>query len=252
MKDEQRFSAQAAHYEDGRPSYPEAVIEMIYKQLYISSEMVLADIGAGTGKLTQQLLQQGSKVYAVEPNDRMREILQSNLTHFAALKIFDGTAEATTLPDDSIDILFVAQAFHWFEVEQFKRECHRVLRPGGKVVLIWNWRDEQANINKDSAKLFQTYCPEFYGFSGGVIAGQQIIEPFFAHPPLRRSFSYPLLLTRSQFLKRSFSSSYSLQPGDQDFDAYEDHLYALFDHYAVNDILEIPNECVVFIGMPAG
>lgn len=66
----------------------------------------------------------------------MRAVLHNKLNYFAALKIFDRTAEVTTLPDNSIDIVFVAQAFHWFEVEQFKRECHRVLRPGGKVELI--------------------------------------------------------------------------------------------------------------------
>lgn len=252
MRGEQRFSAQAMHYEDGRLDYPQAAIDSIYQQLSISPEMVLADIGAGTGKLTRQLLQRGSTVYAIEPNDQMRSILQRELNQFAALTIIDGAAENTTLPDSSVDVVFAAQAFHWFETEQFQMECQRILKPEGQVALIWNWRDEQADINKDSEKMYKKYCPEFYGFSGGIIHRQEMMEQFFAGRQMTKRFNFPLLLTRTQFLKRSFSAAYSLQPGDEQFDAYEDHLYALFDHYAINDIIEIPNECAVFIGKPGG
>ena len=130
------FGSQAAAYERGRPSYPPAAIDWL---LPASAHDVL-DLGAGTGKLTTRLVERGLSVVAVDPIAEMLDVLRSALPGTTALL---GTAEQIPLPDNSIDVVLVAQAWHWFEPERAVAEVARVLRPGGRLGLLWNVRDER-------------------------------------------------------------------------------------------------------------
>ena len=132
----ENFTGKAEAYAKGRPGYPKEAIERILG--VASSDTVFADIGAGTGKFTVKLAEHGFSMYAVEPNADMRRQLAITLAPFTNAKIIDGTAEATTLPDDSIDILTVAHALHWFNLDAFRAECLRVVKPGGLVIAIYN------------------------------------------------------------------------------------------------------------------
>jgi SAM-dependent methyltransferase len=131
------FSRAAAEYERGRPDYPPAVLE----PLGLSPDLVVLDLAAGTGKLTRLLATSGATVIAVEPVAEMRAGLP------ASVQALDGTAEAIPLADASIDLVTVAQAFHWFDGDAALAEIHRVLRPDGRLVLIWNRRIEDAAVN---------------------------------------------------------------------------------------------------------
>lgn len=134
MKPEQRFSDRVADYVRYRPGYPPEVVGF----LNLRPGMVIADVGAGTGISTELLLRAGCEVMAVEPNAEMRAAAENRLGHFPGFHGVDGSAEATTLQDQSVDMVVAAQAFHWFHPERTRAEFSRILKPGAPVVLIWN------------------------------------------------------------------------------------------------------------------
>ncbi len=131
------FQAGAAAYERGRPGYPREAIEWLADQLRLAPGRTVVDVGAGTGKLTRELVGSGAQVVGIEPVPAMRAQLERAVT---AARALDGTAEALPLDDGSVDAIVVAQAFHWFDGPAALAEFHRVLRPGGRVALIWNRR----------------------------------------------------------------------------------------------------------------
>jgi SAM-dependent methyltransferase len=118
-------------YERGRPGWPLGAITIAE----LPSTATVLDIGAGTGKLTRLLMPRFDHVIAVEPAEAMRRMLLRVCPEVDALT---GTGHAVPLPDESVDGVFVAQAFHWFNDEQSIAEIARVLRPGGALVMLWN------------------------------------------------------------------------------------------------------------------
>ena len=130
------FGPAAQRYERGRPPYPAAAVDWL---LPVDARRVL-DLGAGTGKLTRALLDRGLDVIAVDPSEQMLAELRRVLPG-APAEI--GSAEHIPLPDSSVDVVLVAQAWHWFDVSRAVPEVARVLRPGGRLGLIWNLRDER-------------------------------------------------------------------------------------------------------------
>lgn len=140
------FGEEAAAYERGRPSYPPEAIDWLLQE---GARNVL-DLGAGTGKLTVRLVERGLDVIAVDPIPEMLEVLSSSLPDTPALL---GTAEEIPLPDDSVDSVLVAQAWNWFDPERAVAEVARVLRPGGRLGLVWNTRDERLGWVKDLGRI---------------------------------------------------------------------------------------------------
>ena len=140
------FGSEAAAYERGRPSYPPEAIDWL---LPPGARDVL-DLGAGTGKLTTRLVERGLDVVAVDPIAEMLELLSSALPDTPALL---GTAEQIPLPDNSVDAVLVAQAWHWFDLDRAVAEVARVLRPGGRLGLVWNTRDERLGWVKDLGRI---------------------------------------------------------------------------------------------------
>ncbi|KUI36542.1 SAM-dependent methyltransferase [Mycobacterium sp. IS-1496] len=140
------FGEQAAAYERGRPSYPPDAIDWLLPR---GAHTVL-DLGAGTGKLTTRLVERGLDVIAVDPIPEMLEVLTRSLPDTPALL---GTAEEIPLADDSVDAVLVAQAWHWFDPERAVKEVTRVLRPGGRLGLVWNTRDERMGWVKDLGRI---------------------------------------------------------------------------------------------------
>ena len=132
------FGSAADVYERARPSYAEEAVAWIAQHAGLRQGRTVADVGAGTGKLTRLLLATHARVVAVEPIEAMREIL---LERVPGCVVLGGVAEELPLEDESVDAITVAQAFHWFDHARAIPELHRVLRPGGHLVLIWNSRD---------------------------------------------------------------------------------------------------------------
>jgi SAM-dependent methyltransferase len=140
------FGEEAAAYERGRPTYPPEAINWLLP----SGAVDVLDLGAGTGKLTVRLAERGLSVVAVDPIPEMLEVLSSSLPEVPALL---GTAEDIPLPDNSVDAVLVAQAWHWFDPDLAAAEVARVLRPGGRLGLVWNIRDERLGWVKDLGRI---------------------------------------------------------------------------------------------------
>jgi SAM-dependent methyltransferase len=131
------FQQGADAYERGRPSYPRDALDWLFAQLDLRPGRTVLDVGAGTGKLTRELVATGATVLAVEPVPAMRGVLEQVVPEAQAM---DGRAEALPVDDGALDAITVAQAFHWFDVPSTLAEFHRVLRPAGRFALIWNRR----------------------------------------------------------------------------------------------------------------
>jgi SAM-dependent methyltransferase len=136
----QRFSDRVAHYVKYRPGYPTAVLTNLRDEWGLTRTAVVADIGAGTGLLTRLFLDNGNPVYGVEPNAEMRAAGEAFLAEYPHFTSINGTAEATTLPDHSVDFIVAGQAAHWFDPVPTRAEWLRICKPGGKIALVWNTR----------------------------------------------------------------------------------------------------------------
>ncbi|MDE5985418.1 MAG: class I SAM-dependent methyltransferase [Eubacterium sp.] len=248
MDNTQKFSGRAQDYTKGRPGYPQALFDCLYDKYSFSDSSVIADIGAGTGKFSKYLLDMGSKVYLVEPNDDMRLVAQSELSDYSKAVFVNGSSETTMLSDTSVDFVTAAQAFHWFDAKKFKKECKRILKPDGKVALIWNTRDMSSEFNFKSYEIYKKYCPLFKGYHGGMKDDDERISDFFDNNCDKFIFENPLIFTKNKFITRSLSASYSLKIGDENFDEYVKALENLFDEYAENDVVVMKNNTTAYIG----
>jgi SAM-dependent methyltransferase len=139
------FQRQAEAYERGRPGYPPPAIEWLLGELDVGTGSTVVDVGAGTGKLTRALLPSGASLIAVEPVAAMRGVLERELPTATAL---DGTAESLPVDSAAADAIVVGQAFHWFDASAALTEFHRVLRPAGRLGLIWNVRDRRQELQR--------------------------------------------------------------------------------------------------------
>jgi len=170
----QAFDQVADAYERGRPSYPADAVAHLIQTFTISSSSTVLDLAAGTGKFTQLLVSSGARIIAVEPLEGMRAKLAA---HNLAVEILSGSAEAVPLADASVDVVTIAQAFHWFANERALAEIHRVLRPGGGLALIWNRRDTTQPVQH---------------------ALEALMEPYRGDVPKHRSAEWRALFNRSR------------------------------------------------------
>jgi ubiquinone/menaquinone biosynthesis C-methylase UbiE len=146
------FQAGAAAYEIARPGYPDDALATLARELRIADGTTVCDLAAGTGKLTRRLIELGASVVAVEPVEAMREQARGTVP---SADVVDGTAEAIPLPDASVDVVTVAQAFHWFDADLALAEIARVLKPGGGLALLWNERDERTAWVAEMSRLIR-------------------------------------------------------------------------------------------------
>lgn len=248
MNSVQKFNSLANDYTIGRPDYADAFIESLFSRYGFSERSVVADIGSGTGKFAKQLLQKGSFVYCVEPNDDMRNTSIKELGGYKNFKAINGNAGETKLNEKSVDFITAAQAFHWFDVESFKKESRRILRNDKLVFLIWNTRDMFDAVNQDSFKIYSKFCPDFRGFNGGTQKNDIRIRRYFDSGYEYVEFDNPLYYNRDKFISRSLSSSYSLRKGDKNYREFLNELNELFEKHARNQTVTMANKTAAYIG----
>jgi SAM-dependent methyltransferase len=180
------FERAADDYEQGRPGYPAEAIDCLVQALGIDAGATVVDLGAGTGKLTRRLVGTDAWFIAVEPVQAMRRKLAEAMPH---VRVLAGTAEAIPLAGESVDAVVVAQAFHWFRGEAALREIHRVLRPGGRLGLIWNARDESVEWVVGLSAILDPYSAGAPRYASGrwreAFAATELFDPLearqFAH-----------------------------------------------------------------------
>lgn len=230
-----RFSNRAEHYVKYRPGYPDAVLHLLPGPFD-----VVADIGSGTGISSRWLRKRAGLVYAVEPNREMRDaaVLVDGIVPV------DGTAEATTLADSSVDAVVCATAFHWFDVAKARREFARILRPGGHAVLLWNVR--RMPEYEQIVDAFATEALKKWDERTGDIAAE-----FFRGDMQTASVPNEQWLDWDGLLGRVMSASYMPLPGDVRFAEMEMALRAYFDCEQTGGLLRFVYETALYWG-PVG
>jgi SAM-dependent methyltransferase len=230
---EHRFDGISEFYARHRPAYPEAIFDYLDADVGIRKQATIADIGSGTGIFTKQLLDRGHTVYGIEPNNDMRKAAELLLSGYSNFTSVVGSAENTSLPDESIDIITTAQSFHWFDSKQFKTECNRILKPGGLVIIIWNGRPMEEPINFDNDASNRRFCPGFRGFASGMVGtdlGRRFHE-FYQGKYENRFFTNDVDYDEQSFIGLNLSSSHSINENDPSYGDYVRELKALFGKY---------------------
>lgn len=241
-----RFDGKGAVYARSRPQYAEGLLEYLKSTLGITAGSVFADVGSGTGIFTAQLLACGCRVFAVEPNDDMRKQAEGLLAGEPRFCSVSGSADNTGLPDQSVDFVSAAQAFHWFAPETFRKECRRILRPGGRVLLVYNCRDENAACTRALAALQRRYGPAFRGFSNGM--NEETCLAFFTGACQIYRTANTQYYNRQGYLDRVSSSSHSPKETDARYAAFQKELHVLFDRFATDGKIAVPTDTVAYIG----
>lgn len=239
MNPTERFTDRVRDYVRYRPTYPPEVIDLLQTECGLAEGTPVADVGAGTGIFTRHLLDAGATVYAVEPNEAMRLASEAASGGHPRFRSIDAPAEATTLPDDSVDIVTCAQAWHWFRAEEARAEFVRILRPGGWLFLVWNERstDSTPFLEAYEAAL-RTHAPEYLQVRHREFDAKRLHEVFAPEPMLRANFPNAQVLDRDGFLGRVMSSSYAPQPDDPRHRPLMDALGEAFDRFNEEGTIE--------------
>jgi len=239
---EEKFNGKAELYKKFRPSYPKELLDYLYSQIGFSKDSIIADIGAGTGILSRLFLERGSIVYAVEPNEDMRETSVKDLSYYENFTSFNASAENTGLQDNSIDFVTVAQAFHYFDRQLFKQECKRILRHGGKTVIVWNDVDRDSDLIRKSGNIIEKY--RIHDKSGNQRSGNlhEFSDFFIDGIYETKTFGNDFYENREHFIGGNLSASYA--PNEEvypeKYRGFIKELNDLFDEYSVSDMLHFP------------
>lgn len=245
------FSPKAADYAASRPDYPTALVATLRGELTAGLDSRIADVGAGTGLLTQGLLDLGCAVTSVEPNADMRAEADRRLAGRPGYRSIAGSAEALPLPDRSLDLITAAQAFHWFEIERTRAEFLRVLKPRGQVALIWNDRVLDAPLHVALDDIFA----QFGGAQRGALLAHENradVPRFFRHGA-KRELSWPHVQRLDQDGCVSFVFSRSYMPRRETDAGRESERLARSVHarFARNGFVDVPYRTVLILGRPA-
>jgi SAM-dependent methyltransferase len=174
------FARAADVYERARPEYPPEAVAWLVERLGLRPGCVVVDIAAGTGKLTRLLVPSGARVVAVEPLAEMLDVLRRAVPEAEA---FEGTAEALPLVDDFADAVTVAAAFHWFRRDEALGEFARVLRPGGRLAIVYNLRDPESELQQELSRMLELHGGARIAWMRGIDTGAILEEsPFFGSP----------------------------------------------------------------------
>lgn len=243
-----RFSDRVENYVRYRPGYPAEVIETLRAACGLTSEPAVADIASGTGIWTQLLLENGNRVFGVEPNEDMREAGERLLAKFPQFTSVAGKAEATTLADQSVDFVTAAQAAHWFDRAAAQKEFARILKPGGWLVLLWNERVlDSTPFLRAYEELLLTYGTD-YAEVRHERTSESVNEFFDPLPYQERVFDMRQEFDYAGLEGRLLSSSYAPGPGDAKHEAMLRDLRVLFNAHAANGKVEIDYLTRVFFG----
>lgn len=230
MNSKERFSNRVDSYVKYRPSYPQEAIDYLYDIVGLQLNSEVADIGAGTGIFSKLLLERGSHVTAVEPNQAMREAAEKELAGEPHYRVVSGSAEVTGLPDQSVDFIVCAQAFHWFDRVASRAEFHRILKPGGKVVLIWNSRLTQGTPFREAYdRLLHTFGTDYLVVSQKNITPEDLASFFKSGEMQEARFTNQQAFDFESLRGRLLSSSYSPVPGDPSYEPMVNELREVFE-----------------------
>ena len=246
----ERFSSRVENYVRFRPSYPREVIDLLREECGFTPNSVVADIASGTGLFTRLLLENGNRVFGVEPNNDMRKAGEHYLAGFPNFVSIAGTAESTTLPDESVELITCAQAAHWLKREESLQEFQRILKPNHFVVILFNDRKVKGNaFSDDYEELVVKYGTDYSEVQrlGRIFEGLEFFTPYSCEKrtlPNYQDFDYESLEGRL------LSSSYAPQPGDPSFDPMIVGLKRVFEKHQRSGRVRMEYDTNIYFGKP--
>ena len=243
-----RFTTRVENYVKYRPSYPAAIITLLETECGLTRDQMFADIGSGTGFMTELFLKHGNKVFGVEPNAEMRLAGERLLAKYPSFVSVSATAEATTLPDNSVDFIVVGQAFHWFDRDAVKVEFKRLLQAGGWVVIVWNgFRIETSPVVRGYHELLVKYGTDYKEVSREIETCD--IEALYSPREFRQArFPYQQVFDFEGLKGRLLSASYAPQPGERGYDEMIDELRRIFDDNQQQGKVDFDYQTEVYYG----
>lgn len=248
-----RFSNRVHDYVRYRPGYPSQVITLLQQQYGLTPELVVADVGSGTGLLTRLFLDNGNIVYAIEPNQEMRLAGEELLAGYANFRSISAAAESTTLPEQSMDVIVAGQAFHWFDHAATQKEFQRVLKPNGIVALVWNVRRADATpFLRDYEALLAEFGAEYtHAIHRTITDGDsRDVEEFFTSG----CYNKQTIPDNFQFfdadglIGRALSASYMPAAGEPRFNEAVQALQQLFDRHQQDGKVRVEYDTEVHVG----
>lgn len=244
----ERFTSRVEDYAKYRPGYPPEIVDLLKKECGLTPASIVADVGSGTGKSSEIFLANGNVVIGVEPNAGMRAVAEKIFRDQPLFRSVDGSAESTTLPDASVDLVTAGQAFHWFDPLTTRREWIRILKPGGWAVLIWNDRElETTPFLSEYEQLLLEFGTDYAEVRHD--KGLPMIEQFFAGDEfVLKGFPNTQLFDFDGLRGRVRSSSYTPEPGNPKFEPMMRRLEAVFDKHQKNGYVNFDYETKVFYG----
>jgi len=243
-----RFSDRVENYVRYRPGYPPEVRETLRLECGLRPQHAIADIASGTGIWTRMLLENGNVVFGVEPNPDMRQAGERLSTAFPKFASVAGTAEETSLPDDSIDFVTAAQAAHWFDRERARREFVRILKPAGWLVLLWNERlTDTTPFLRDYEQLLLTFGTDYADVRHERTT--DAVNDFFDPAPYQeRVFAMRQEFDYAGLEGRLLSSSYAPGPGHPKHEAMLRELRRIYELHTADGRVSFDYTTRVYFG----
>lgn len=241
------FSAKAENYHRYRWDYAPEAIEATISLAHLTGSSVIADFGAGTGILTKHFVNRVNHVYAIEPSDEMRHYAEQQLGHHSSVSVIKGTAEATHLPDQSVDLIMAAHAIHWFDPTPTYQEIQRIMRKDGRLALFRN-RHLTVEQNASFTKLMS---PEF-GVNPAIkppIPHDEAVLFYFGEGNFQRqTFPFAYQEGWAEFFGSLLSISNTPEPAHPLFPVFEQEARAMFERHSANGLMGVRGETELILG----
>lgn len=247
LEPKKRFSSRVDNYVKYRPHYPDEIIKYLKDRRILREDSVIADIGSGTGILTELFLNNGNIVYGVEPNHEMRKAGERYLKKHSNFISINGSAEHTNLKKSSIDLITAGQAFHWFELRKTKQEFKRIQKTNGYVVLIWNTKYASTTFLKAYHKLIIKYGTDYEMVKHEAV-GKEILSKFYDKGYNMKSFYNKQTLNYKSLKGRLLSSSYIPLPPHPEYKEMIGELKKIFEMSNKNNEVLFEYKTKVFWG----
>jgi ubiquinone/menaquinone biosynthesis C-methylase UbiE len=244
----ERFTDVVEDYDKYRPRYPAFILEALEKNYKITNNYVIADVGSGTGIFSRLFVEKNYMVYGIEPNDRMREKSEQEFALFPHFKAIKGTAENILLADNSVDIVTVAQAFHWFETEEANNEFYRILKDNGMIVLVWNERRNKDNpFMSKYERLLRKFCPDYNETNHKKFTYENIKQIFKGHSIDLYMIDNIQEMDLNAFIGRVKSCSYCISNENKNYNPFMKKLNDLFNTYQNQSIVSFDYNTIMYV-----
>ena len=245
----ERFLGRVEYYRKYRPGYPEGLVEWLRELSALQPSHRVGDIGSGTGLLAELFLQDGYPVVGVEPNPEMRRTAEVHLARYPRFRSIDGRAEATTLPNRSVDLIVAGQSFHWFRIDRAREEFQRISSPRAFTVLVWNQRKtESTGFLRAYEELLLRHGTDYARVRHQNIGEEQLQTFFGPQAFYRKILANSQVFDREGLIGRTLSCSFVPLPGHPGHLSLMRALDRIFEEWQVEGRVTIEYDTLVYAG----